>query len=110
MGSDWKVFELDELLKRKEMDRSPYLEFLRVPTLSMGIYELPAGSTDLQSPHDEDEVYHVLRGRARLRVDGEEREVGPGSILYVRATQEHSFVEIEEDITLLVFFGTGGPA
>ena len=110
MGSDWKVFELDELLKQKEAHRSPYLEFLRVPALSMGIYELPAGSTDLQSPHDEDEVYHVLRGRARLRVDGEEREVGPGSILYVRATQEHSFVEIEEDITLLVFFGTGGPS
>ena len=110
MASDWKVFDLEELLKQKAESKTPYLEFLRVPSLSMGIYVLPAGSKDLQSPHDEDEVYHVLAGRARLRVDGEERQVGPGSILYVRATQEHSFVEIEEDITLLVFFGTGGPA
>ena len=32
------------------------------------------------------------------------RSVAPGSILYVRATETHSFFEIEEDMTLLVFF------
>jgi len=107
---DWKVFELPELLERHEQSRIPYLEFLRVPALSCGIYRLPAGSPDLQSPHDEDEVYHVLQGRGRVRVEGEERPVGPGSILYVRASSEHSFFEIEEDMTLLVYFASGGPA
>jgi mannose-6-phosphate isomerase-like protein (cupin superfamily) len=79
------------------------------PALSCGIYTLPAGAKDLQGPHDEDEVYLVVRGRGRVRVAGEERQIGPGSLLYVRATSEHSFFEIEEDITLLVFFATGGP-
>jgi len=106
---DWKAFDLETLLERREQTGSPYVEFLRVPQLSCGIYHLPAGAKDLQSPHDEDEVYYVIRGRARVRLSGEERPVGPGSILYVRATQEHSFFEIEEDITLLVFFGSGGP-
>lgn len=63
-----------------------------------------AGSTDMQAHHDDDEVYLVLSGRARMRLDDEERDVGPGSLLYVSATTEHSFFEIEEDMTLLVLF------
>jgi mannose-6-phosphate isomerase-like protein (cupin superfamily) len=58
----------------------------------------------MQSPHDEDEVYFVLSGKARMRVSGEEQEVREGAVLYVRATEAHSFFEIEEDMTLLVFF------
>ena len=106
-GSAWKIFELPELMERS--GSSPYLEFLRVPALSCGLYRLAAGAKDLQGPHDEDEVYYVLSGRARLQVGGEERRVGPGSVLYVAATSEHSFVEIDEDMTLLVFFASGGP-
>ena len=109
-GSDWKVFDLSEIDERRRDAGVPYLEFLRVPALSCGVYSLPAGAKDLQSPHDEDEVYYVISGRARLQVDAEERRVGPGSILYVKATSAHSFVEIEEDITLLVFFASGGPS
>lgn len=105
----WKVFDLAELRALHTKRGIPYLEFLRVPDLSCGLYRLPAGSLDLQSPHDEDEVYHVLEGRGRVRVEGQERAVGPGSILYVRACSEHSFFEIEEDMTLLVFFASGGP-
>ena len=106
---DWRVFDLAELLERHELRKIPYFEFLRVPALSCGVYRLPAGARDLQGPHDEDEVYFVAEGRGRMRVEGEERGVGPGSILYVRATSEHTFFEIEEDMTLIVFFATGGP-
>ena len=106
---DWKVFQLRDLIEKQQGGSSPYLEFLRVPSLSCGIYSLPKGSSDLQAPHDEDEVYYVVMGRARVRVDGEEKTVGPGSILFVPAPAEHSFCEIEEDLTLLVFFASGGP-
>jgi mannose-6-phosphate isomerase-like protein (cupin superfamily) len=108
--SGWRVFNLAELLERKAALGVPYHEFLRVPALSCGIYTLRAGAKDLQGPHDEDEVYYLIRGRARVRVGDEERAVGPGSILYVQATSEHSFVEIDEDVTLLVFFASGGPS
>ncbi|GHD30545.1 cupin domain-containing protein [Halioglobus pacificus] len=107
--SNWKVFVVDAL--RSQLDGAPveYQEFLKVLALSCGIYHLAAGSTDMQSPHDEDEVYHVLSGRARMRLGDEERDVTPGTLLYVGATTDHSFFEIEEDMTLLVFFtGTAG--
>ena len=107
---DWRVFALGELLEKQKSLKKPYLEFLRVPALSCGIYTLAAGAKDLQAPHDEDEVYFVVDGRARLQIDGVERRVQRGSILYVRATSEHSFFEIEEDMTLLVFFASGGPS
>ena len=106
----WKAFELAVEVAERAKSGQPYHEFLRVPSLSCGIYCLPAGAPDLQGPHDEDEVYFVVEGRGRLRVDDTEREVGPGSILYIQATSEHSFFEIAEDMTLLVFFASGGPA
>ncbi|HUM11057.1 MAG TPA: cupin domain-containing protein [Myxococcaceae bacterium] len=83
----------------------PYLEFLRVPALSAGLYVLEAGMADLQSPHTEDEVYVVVAGRCRFRAGGEEREVGPGSVLFVPAGLEHRFVDIDERLQALVFFG-----
>ena len=106
--SNWKVFELGDLLEAKQKISPPYYEFLRVPTLSCGIYTLAAGSKDLQGPHDEDEVYFVVSGRGRVRVGDEERSVGRGSVLYVKATEQHSFFEVEEDMTLLCFFASGG--
>ena len=109
-ADDWKRFEIPEEIEAQIASGKPYREFLRVPALSCGIYFLPAGSEDPQAPHDEDEVYYVVSGKARLRVSGETVEAGPGSLLYVCATATHSFFEVEEDMTLLVFFASGGPA
>ena len=92
-----------------EDDPVTYREFLNVPALNCGIYRLQAGSKDMQGVHDDDEVYYVLEGRARLRVGDEDHSVEPGSVLYVSATSEHSFFEIDEDMTLLVFFATTPP-
>jgi mannose-6-phosphate isomerase-like protein (cupin superfamily) len=82
----------------------PYLEFIRTATLSVGLYVLAADATDTQSPHTEDEVYHVVGGRARIRVGGEDRAVGAGTVVFVGAGVEHRFHSIEEDLTVLVFF------
>ena len=106
---NWKIFELGKLGAQREQLGTPYMEFLRVPNLSCGIYTLDAGAKDLQAPHDEDEVYYVIKGRARMQLDGKEQPVGPGTVLYVAATAEHSFFEIEEELTVLVFFASGGP-
>ena len=105
--NDWQVFDLEALKDKLEGKPVEYLEFLKVPALSCGVYHLKAGSKDMQAPHDDDEVYLVLSGKARMQLGEEEREVGPGSLLYVQAATEHSFFEIEEDMTLLVFFATG---
>ncbi len=103
--SAWKVFQLDELLPRVKGSEPCFLEYLNMPGLSSALYHLPKGAKDMQAPHLEDEIYFVVSGKATLRVANNEKEVGPGSILYVRATEEHSFFNISEDLTLLAFFG-----
>jgi len=102
--TNWQVFDLAQIKKKLTGKPAEYLEFLNVAALNCGVYFLAAGSTDMQSPHDDDEVYFVLSGKARMRLDGVERDVGAGSLLYVSASTEHSFFEIQEDMTLLVMF------
>lgn len=106
----WKSFNLAKVVATAESSDAPYLEFLRVPSLSAGIYTLEVGATDTQTTHDEDEVYFVLKGRGRITVSGQPQEIGQGSIFYVPADTEHEFSDITEDLSLLVFFGTGGPS
>lgn len=98
-------FEIERLAADREGRGERYLEFLRVPALSAGLYVLDAGGVDPQGPHGEDEIYVVLEGRATIRVGGEDRAVGPGSIVYVPAGTDHRFHAIEERLTVLVVFG-----
>jgi mannose-6-phosphate isomerase-like protein (cupin superfamily) len=98
------AFEIAELLGAQAGAGTRYLEFLRIPALSMGLYVLPAGGTDPQQPHTEDEVYYVVRGQAVIRVAEEDRPVGAGSVILVEATVEHRFHSIAEELAVLVFF------
>lgn len=98
------AFETDALIQEQATRDSRYLEFLRVPALNMGLYVLPARSEDAQEPHDEDEVYYILEGHAIIAVDGEDRPVQAGSIVYVAAHVAHRFHHISEDLKVLVFF------
>ena len=107
--NSWQVFDLAEIKQQLSGKAVEYLEFLNVPALNCGVYFLAAGSRDMQSPHDDDEVYLVLSGRARMRLDDEDRAVEPGSLLYISASTQHAFFEIEEDMTLLVMFASSTP-
>jgi len=82
-----------------------YLEFIRVPDLSVGVYRLRAGEFDQQKPHTEDEVYYVISGRAKFSCAGEVREVGPGAVLFVERGVEHRLIDIVEELVVLVMFG-----
>jgi quercetin dioxygenase-like cupin family protein len=98
------AFDLSRIVDERRANGDPWLEFFRVPDLSLGLYVLPAGGEDGQSPHGQDEIYYVVSGRATLRVNGVETPATPGSILYVAAEADHKFHTIEEELTLLVFF------
>ena len=97
-------FNIADAETRREQSGKRYLEFLRVPAMSAGVYVLPAGGADPQSPHKEDEVYYVVRGRARMRAGSEDQAVSEGSIIFVAAGVEHRFYEIAEELMVLVFF------
>jgi mannose-6-phosphate isomerase-like protein (cupin superfamily) len=98
------AFEYGDIRQQQSESGKPYLQFLSEGTMSLGLYVLEAGSTDSQSPHAEDEIYYVGEGRAAIVVAGERRPVQPGSIVFVAKEVDHRFVDIEEDLSILVFF------
>jgi len=97
-------FQIDDLSRQRSEKGKLYLEFLRVPAMSAGVYVLPKGATDPQKPHREDEMYYVVRGRARMQIGSDHAEVGTGSVIFVEAELEHRFYDIEEELEVLVFF------
>ncbi len=97
-------FQLQALLTHAESSGKAYLEFLRVPDLSLGLYQLKTGAVDPQQPHDQDEVYFVVAGKAEIEVGEESQKVEHGSIVYVPARVPHRFLNIYEDLKVLVFF------
>ena len=100
--------QLAEIEEQRAESSRAYREFLRVPAMSAGLYVLQAGATDRQKPHREDEMYYVVRGRARFKAgaDGREddREVSAGSVIFVAAEVGHRFYDITEELAVLVFF------
>ena len=95
---------LPELAEQRAVSGRPYREFLRVPAMSAGLYVLPAGATDHQKPHREDEIYYILRGSARFKAGSEDREVSGGSVIFVAAEVGHRFYDISEELAVLVIF------
>ncbi len=96
--------KIAEINRERTQSGKLYGEFLRVPAMSAGLYVLPPGATDPQPPHHEDEMYYVVRGKARFRAAEEDREISAGSVLFVAAEVEHRFHDIVEELAVLVFF------
>jgi mannose-6-phosphate isomerase-like protein (cupin superfamily) len=97
-------FHLGTIASERTKKDKRYLEFLRVPAMSAGVYVLPKDGTDPQKPHREDEMYYVIRGRARMKIGKEDAEVKTGSVIFVEAEAEHRFYDIQEELEVLVFF------
>ena len=99
-----EAFEIGQLISQQDQANQDYLEFLKVPALSAGLYMLAVGAVDRQEPHTEDEIYYVISGRGSILVGTENRAVQAGSLIYVQANIEHRFHSITEDLRLLVLF------
>lgn len=97
--------ELDDMIAKARATPDSYAaEALRSDLLSVGLYIVPAGGTDDQTPHAEDEVYYAVRGRAKIRVGEDDHPVQPGTVLFVPATAVHYFHDISEELILVVFW------
>lgn len=99
-----KFYDIASLEKELKSGNRRYLPFLNVDKLRTGLYVLPAGAVDTQQPHEHDEVYYVLSGKAKFIADQNETEVQEGAVFYVKANIEHKFFAIEEELKILVFF------
>ena len=62
-----------------------------------------------QAPHDQDEIYVVIRGRGVLFHDAKRDPFEPGDVMFVAAGVEHHFEDFTEDLAIwVIFYGPPG--
>ena len=84
---------------------------LGVTAFGVNAIVYPPGFVGFKHWHDEqDELYFVHRGRARVEVGDEVRELGEGGLVHVESTTPRllSNASDTEDLVLLVVGGKGG--
>jgi len=106
----WNTFAMDEIETKLKKSKQSYRTFLNIKTMNTGLYYLPKGAVDHQTPHQLDEIYYVISGQGKMKFgkgeDAEDRPVKKGSVIFVKAGEEHRFHSITEDLRLLVVFST----
>jgi len=83
---------------------------LGVEAFGINVIVMPSNYTGFQYYHDEqDELYFVHSGTARVEVGDEERLLGPGGMVHVSSTTPRRVSNGgDEDLVLLVVGGKGG--
>ncbi len=88
--------------------------YLGISSFGANAFEASAGSL-LVIPHDEtgegegqEELYLVVRGRARFLCDGKAVELGPGELLYARPGVQREAVALETPTMLFLVGGRPG--
>jgi mannose-6-phosphate isomerase-like protein (cupin superfamily) len=97
----------DDALQRLKDSAGLFLDVFSHGTLSVEIYK--PEKTDLQKPHDRDEVYVVISGSGTFYNDGVRTSFQPGTFLFVPAGAEHRFENFSDDFsTWVLFYGPKG--
>jgi mannose-6-phosphate isomerase-like protein (cupin superfamily) len=83
---------------------------LGVDAFGVNAIVMPPRYEGVHHYHDEqDELYFVHSGTARVEVEGEERVLGPGGMVHVASTTPRRISNAgDEDLVLLVVGGKGG--
>ena len=83
-----------------------------VLVLQRGTLDIVLGlpvSPNVQTPHAQDEIYFIIRGRGVLIHDGKRDPFELGDILFVAAGTAHHYENFSEDLVLWrVFYGPRG--
>lgn len=104
--------DVEATRRRLEAGNGGYEVVHTSPGLEIGVYVLVAPEPDSQQPHEDDELYVVLKGRGVLNVEGEAIRLKEGQAAFVAAGAEHRFTAYE-GLRLLVIFARphgSGPA
>ncbi|HJN91102.1 MAG TPA: cupin domain-containing protein [Dehalococcoidia bacterium] len=98
----------EDALQRAHLNRQAhYAEPLTHGTLKLGMYA-PYGK-DPQQPHEQDEVYIVMKGNGTFVVGDDRMPFEAGDALFVPAGVDHRFEHFSDDFaTWVIFYGPEG--
>ena len=109
------VDELDRIELDDGFEWRPVRRFFDIRAFGVNAYA-PGSSGRVIEEHSEstlghEEIYLVLRGRARFTIDGNEHELGPGQLVFVRdPALKRGAVALDDDTIVLALGGKPGAA
>jgi len=99
-----KVSIAEALTQLELSDGALFTKVMERGSMSVEIYR-PI-KTDLQTPHQQDELYIIISGSGEFLNDGRRTEFEPGDVLFVAAGIEHRFENFTDDfVTWVIFYG-----
>jgi mannose-6-phosphate isomerase-like protein (cupin superfamily) len=78
--------------------------FLNRKNIAAGILALSPDEEDTQEPHDDDEIYYVVRGDGYLRIQDKDYPVSEGMAYYVQKNIPHRFHGNKKELVVVYFF------
>jgi mannose-6-phosphate isomerase-like protein (cupin superfamily) len=97
-----QFFTLSGLLEQARLEEQHSVRFHEGGGWAAGVLYLGQGQHDMQTRHEQAELYLVLRGEGVLRIADERHPVAPGDFWIVPAAIEHRFEEFHHE--LVVFY------
>lgn len=103
LPDNWKI-SVDEAMAvlGAHPEGKPYVALLENGNMYVEIYQ--PKKVDLQTPHDQDEIYVIISGSGIFYNNGERRPFGPGDLIFVPAGMEHRFEDFTDDFKTWVIF------
>ncbi len=93
----WDEIEEDVITPSYSIGKGPSI---RGETIEVALVSYPTGTEAKPHAHPNEQCQVLIKGKARYRVAGEERVLGPGEVVLVPANTEHD-IKILEDLEVI---------
>ena len=98
-------FDLSTYLEKIKKSSSYFHTFINRDSLAAGVLVLQPGEEDMQTPHENDEVYYIISGNGFLKIKDKDYKVSKDKLFFVAKDVEHCFHGNTKELKVLYFFG-----
>ena len=98
-------FDLSTYLEKIKTGSSYFHTFINRDSLAAGVLVLQSGEEDMQTPHENDEVYYIISGNGFLKIKDKDYKVSKDKLFFVAKNVEHCFHGNTKELKVLYFFG-----
>ena len=98
-------FDVDEYIEKIKNGNEYFHTFINRTNLTVGVLVLQPGEEDTQEPHENDEVYLILKGDGFLKIKDKDYPISKNKIYFIAKNIEHYFHQNSKELVVLYFFG-----
>jgi len=66
--------------------------------ISIQISDIPVNSQQPSHKHEPEQCYYVIKGKGLIKIEDEEKIVGPGDAIYIPSNKEHGIKNIGNEV------------